>query len=243
MPSKLLLIFSIFFISLITKAQTGSISGAVLDAKTNEGLIGAVVRIDGSQQGSQVDIDGNFLISQVAEGAYQLSISYISYATQKIKVIVENGKTTQVQPILLLEESKMMEEIVVKATKRTHTENAILIESKKADQIIVGISAQQIAKTQDRDAAQVVRRVPGVNIVDNRFVMVRGLNERYNTVLLNDALTPSTEIDVRSFSFDLIPSNTIDRMLIFKTASAENSGEMAGGIIKIYTKSRPDANS
>ena len=81
MPSKLLLIFSIFFISLITKAQTGSISGAVLDAKTNEGLIGAVVRIDGSQQGSQVDIDGNFLISQVAEGAYQLSISYISYAT------------------------------------------------------------------------------------------------------------------------------------------------------------------
>ena len=97
----------------------------------------------------------------------------------------------------------------------------------------MGISAQQIQKSQDRDASQVVRRVPGVSIQDDRFVIIRGLNERYNTVMLNDAITPSTEVDVKSFSFDLIPSTAIDRMMIYKSGAPELPGEFAGGIIKI----------
>jgi hypothetical protein len=85
--------------------------------------------------------------------------------------------------------------------------------------------------------------VPGVSIQDDRFVIVRGLNERYNTVLLNDAITPSTEVDTKAFSFDLIPSSAIDRMLIFKSGSADLPGEFGGGVIKIYTKTIPDGNS
>jgi hypothetical protein len=85
--------------------------------------------------------------------------------------------------------------------------------------------------------------VPGVSIQDDRFVIVRGLNERYNTVMLNDAITPSTEVDTKAFSFDLIPSTAIDRMLIFKSGSADLPGEFGGGVIKIYTKTIPDGNS
>jgi hypothetical protein len=238
------LVFILLPLSIFTlRAQTGAIKGTITDAKTKESLIGAVVLIKGTTKGMQADLDGNFLIENVAEGTHTLSISFVSYKTREIPVTVVAGKTTDVPPVAMEDETKVMAEVIVKAAKKTNTETSLLVETKKLEQIAVGISAQQIAKTQDRDAAQVIRRVPGVSIMDERFVMIRGLNERYNTVLLNDALTPSTEVDVRSFSFDLIPSNAIDRMLIFKTASAENPGEMAGGVVKIYTKSRPDENA
>jgi outer membrane cobalamin receptor len=224
-------------------AQTGTVKGIITDVKTKESLIGAVVMIQGTTKGAQTDIDGTFTIPNLEAGKYILNITYVSYATKNIPVVVEASKTTDLATIALDEETKIMAEVVVKSVKKTNTETSVLVETKKLEQIAVGISAQQIAKTQDRDASQVMRRVPGVSIMDERFVMIRGLSERYNTVLLNDAITPSTEVDVRSFSFDLIPSNAIDRLLIFKTATAENSGEMAGGVVKIYTKSRPDENA
>src|SRR5437868_2135935 len=97
--------------------------------------------------------------------------------------------------------------------------------------------------SQDRDAAQVIRRVPGVTIVGNRFINVRGLSERYSTVMLNGTIAPSTEVDSKAFSFDLIPSNMLDRMLVYKSGSAELPGEFAGADIAITTKGAVDENS
>ncbi|HET7733023.1 MAG TPA: outer membrane beta-barrel protein, partial [Paludibacter sp.] len=92
------------------------------------------------------------------------------------------------------------------------------------------------------DASEVVKRVPGVTIQDNRFIVVRGLNQRYNNVWLNNAATPSSETDVKAFSFDAIPSNMIDNLMIYKTGSPELAGEATGGFIKIFTKNIPDEN-
>jgi hypothetical protein len=246
--NKIIMLRKIFTLVLIPlsilalKAQNGTIKGIISDAKSKESIIGVVVMLQGTNKGVQTDIDGSFTLENVAAGTHNLQISYVSYTSKTVPVVVSENQTTNLGAIIMEEETKVMAEVIVKGIKKTNTENAVLIETKKLEQIAVGVSAQQIAKTQDRDASQVIRRVPGVSIMDERFVMIRGLNERYNTVLLNDAITPSTEVDVRSFSFDLIPSNAIDRMLIFKTASAENSGEMAGGIVKIYTKTRPEVN-
>ena len=141
------------------------------------------------------------------------------------------------------EASHVLDAVEVKAVRKTDTEVSVVSEIKQLSNIAVGVSSQQITKTQDRDASQVVRRVPGVSIFDDRFIVVRGLNERYNTVLLNDIITPSTEVDVKSFSFDLIPSSAIDRMMVFKSPSADLPGDIAGGAIKIYTKTVPDGDN
>jgi outer membrane receptor for ferrienterochelin and colicin len=77
--------------------------------------------------------------------------------------------------------------------------------------VISGISAEQITKLPDRDVAQIAQRVSGVTIVDNRFVVVRGVPERYNQVMINGAIAPSTEIDRRSFSFDMVPAERLIR--------------------------------
>lgn len=96
-----------------------------------------------------------------------------------------------------------LSEVQVVDFKKTNSETAVLLEMKNATQITSGISSQQIQKTADRDAAQVVRRIPGVSIQSN-FINIRGLNQRYNNVLLHNAMAPSMEADVKSFAFDLL---------------------------------------
>ncbi|MDJ1495147.1 TonB-dependent receptor [Cytophagaceae bacterium DM2B3-1] len=235
------LVISLFSISVLV-AQTGSIKGTVKDSKTNEPLIGAAVAIQGTTNGSITDSEGNFLISKAPVGKQVLTITYISYLTKKIEVSVEAGKQIILNTALDEDAGQTLQEVVVTASKATNTEVAVISEIKSIQQVAVGVSAQQISRSPDRDAAQIARRVPGVSIVDNRFILVRGLSQRYNSVLINDVIAPSTEVDVRSFSFDMIPSNIIDRMLIFKSGAGDLPGEFAGGAVKIYTKSAPEEN-
>ncbi|MBD0258858.1 MAG: carboxypeptidase-like regulatory domain-containing protein, partial [Cytophagales bacterium] len=234
------LFFSLFSLCLL--AQTGSIKGTIKDAKTGDALIGATVLIEGTTTGAAADIEGNFLISKAPAGAATLTVSFLGYQAKKINVQVESGKTTVVNTALDEDAGQALAEVVVVAERPTNTEVSLISEIKTAQTIATGVSAEQIVRTQDRDAAQVARRVPGVSIVDNRFVLVRGLTQRYNTVLINDVISPSTEVDIRSFSFDMIPSNMLDRMVIYKNGAAELPGEFAGGVIKVYTKKAPEEN-
>lgn len=236
--SLIVLLFSIF--AQITFAQAG-IQGKVMDKKYKEPLTGAAILIEGTTNGTTADIDGNYTLN-VNPGKYTLVISYVSYKSQKIAdVIVQSGKTTTVN-IDMEEAALMLESVQVVAQARTDTELSMLKSVRTAVQVVNGISSQQIGKTLDRDASEVVKRVPGVTIQDNRFIVVRGLNQRYNNVWLNNAATPSSETDVKAFSFDAIPSNMIDNLLIYKSGSPEISAEATGGFIKISTKNIPDEN-
>ena len=76
--------------------------------------------------------------------------------------------------------------------------------------------------------------------MEDLFIVIRCISERYNSVLLNDALAHSAEPDKKAFSFDIIPSSMLDRVLIYKTGAPELPGEFAGGVVKVYTKNIPD---
>ncbi|MBE9463774.1 carboxypeptidase-like regulatory domain-containing protein [Dyadobacter subterraneus] len=243
MNSKILpLLFLILSFS-VAKAQTGSIKGTIVDAASKEAIIGASVFLKGSTPpvGAATDQDGKFDITGIATGKHTVLVSYISYKNKEIEVTVYPNQAVLINATLE-EDVANLQEVKIVGQRQTFTDVSVITEIKKAEQIAVGISAQQIQKSQDRDASQVVRRVPGVSIQDDRFVIIRGLNERYNTVMLNDAITPSSEVDVKSFSFDLIPSSAIDRIMIYKSGAPELPGEFAGGVIKIYTKTVPDEN-
>lgn len=222
------------------QAQT-QIKGQITDKKLKEPLTGASVLIEGTTNGTTADIDGNYSLN-VAPGKYTLIVSYVSYTTQKIpNVVVKKGEPT-ILNIDMEEVALMLESVQVVAQRRTDTELSMLNSVKSSVQVVNGISSQQIGKTLDRDASEVVKRVPGVTIQDNRFVVVRGLNQRYNNVWLNNAATPSSETDVKAFSFDAIPSSMIDNIMIYKTGSPELSAEATGGFVKIFTKNIPDEN-
>jgi len=235
-----LLFVAIVMFSQFTHSQS-VIKGKVLDKTYKEPLTGATIMIEGTSKGTTANIDGDYEL-KVAPGKYTLVVSYVSYATQRIPNVITNNEIPTVINVDLEEASLMLSSVQVVAQRRTDTELSMLKSIRSSIQVVNGISSQQIGKTLDRDASEVVKRVPGVTIQDNRFVVVRGLNQRYNNVWLNNAATPSSETDVKAFSFDAIPSNMIDNMLVYKTGSPELSAEATGGFIKISTKNIPEEN-
>lgn len=220
----------------------GDIKGVIKDGKDASPLIGVVVNIKNTTIAAVSDADGKYELTGLKDGKYELIFSFISYKKETKTVVLEGGKSVELNVDLQVEGSKELKTVNVTGTRVTRTENAVLMEIKKSSSIVSGISAAQIGKTMDRNAADAVKRIPGVTIQDDRFIVVRGLSDRYNTVWLNDAGTPSSETDKKSFSFDIIPAGLIDRILIAKTPSPELPGDFAGGMIKIYTTSLPDKN-
>ncbi len=215
---------------------TGTIKGRLKDAKTGEAVIGGTVRLDGTTLGTQTDVEGAFVLAKVPAGQYTVIISSVSYKTATLqKVAVAVGKETVLQPTLE-SDNRQLDEVMVRGVRRTNTEVSVINEMRQASVVVSGVSSEQIVKTQDRDAAEVVRRIPGVTIVDNRFIQIRGLSDRYNTVWLNDVTAPSSETDRKSFSFDVVPSSLIDRVLVFKDPSPELPGDFAGGLVKVYLR-------
>lgn len=243
MNTKTILPVIVFLIiSFAGIAQPGVITGNISDANTNETLIGATVALQGTSNGAITDFDGNFRIEKVADGTYNLVVSYISYDNQVVRVAVSGGKSEPVT-IRLKPATVDIGEVKVVAKRRDNTEMSMLSNLKAGNLIVSGITAQQIARSQDKDAAEVIRRVPGITITDGRFVIVRGLIERYNSVMLNGATAPSFEADKRAFSFDAIPSGMISNILIYKSPAPELPADFAGAAITVETKSNADENS
>ncbi len=240
---KTVLALALLFLVSNLSAQSGKITGTIKDITSGEILIGATVMIEGTTKGSSVDVmTEKFVLENLSTGKYNLVARYVSYKDTLLKNIeVKSGQTTELN-ILLSNTGFTLDGATVIGEKK-ETGTAILVEEiKEADGVVVGTTSEDIKKGSDRDGAEVARRLPGVTVIDGRFIMVRGLSERYNAVLLNNALTPSLETDVKSFSFDLIPSQMIDKFLIFKSPTPDLPGEFAGGAIKVYTKNIPDSN-
>jgi TonB-dependent receptor len=239
--SLILLLLSI--VTSVSFAQTGSIRGVVKDSRSGETIIGANVVIEGTTTGTSTQLDGSYQISNLAPGSYNLLITFVSYHRQRIENINVGRGQTVVIDIKLEEDVALLEGVQVRARRTTQTDLSLLSTIKASEVVVSGISAQQISRSQDSDASMVIKRIPGVTVVDGRFIMIRGLSERYNPTMLHNVFAPSMEADVRSFSFDIIPSSLIDQILIYKSPSADLPGEFAGGIVKIFTKNIPDENS
>ena len=235
-----LLLLAGYSIAISSFAQKGTIEGVVYDRLRNESLVGATVIIEGTTTGTITDFDGHFVLSNLNPGTYNILVSFISYQPVVLQnVKVEPNKSTVVK-VDLEEITTAIEGVTVTATRKTSTEVAMISTIKASLTVASGISAQQINRSQDRDASEVIRRVPGVSIIDDRFVVVRGLNQRYNNAWINNASTPSSEADQKAFSFDVIPSAMIDNIVIYKGPSPELPADFTGGFVKIFTKNMPD---
>ncbi|MDI1356200.1 MAG: outer membrane beta-barrel protein [bacterium] len=239
---KIIILLSLFVANYMM-AQNGRISGTIVDSKTGETLPGATIMVEGTLKGGQSDFDGNFSINHVPVGKVTLLATYISYTPLKISdVIVKDKEETKVHIGLEPSSSKDLEEITVVVTLNKENNTALVLQQKNSASVSDGISAETIKRTPDRNTSDVLKRVSGASIQDNKFAIVRGLNERYNAAYLNGAPLPSSESDRKAFAFDIFPSNMLDNLVITKTARPDMPGEFAGGIIDISTKSIPEAN-
>lgn len=222
----------------IVQAQTIKLSGKVINAR-NEALPGATIIIDGAGKQVLADIEGKFYISLEAGKKYTLTVSNTGYQTKSISdVDVTINQENYLE--IVLEDKSNLEGVVIKTTSRKQENTAALLTFQRSNTALSsGLAADFIRRTPDRNTGEVLKRVSGASIQDGKFVVVRGLSDRYNSAVINNAQLPSTEPDKKAFSFDVIPSSLIDNIIINKTATPELPGEFAGGLVQINTKDVP----
>lgn len=234
-------LFSFAFV-LFSNAQTGKIAGKVFDSKTSGALIGVKIMIEGTTTGTSSDYEGKFTIAKLAPGSYNIVATYLGYNKKVITDIeVKNGEATTVS-VSMEEVSKKLGEIVIRGEVKKESANALLIQQKNATTISDGVSIETIRKTPDRNTSDVLKRVSGATIQDNKYAIIRGLPDRYNAAFINGAPLPSSEPDRKAFAFDIFPANLLDNIVIVKSATPDLPGEFAGGLILIKTKDIPDQN-
>ncbi|TWV14846.1 outer membrane beta-barrel protein [Bacteroidaceae bacterium HV4-6-C5C] len=231
----------IFALLLTTAGMAATIKGKVIDKLTKEPLTGTTIQIAGTTLGAIADVDGNYNLP-VKQGIYTLEIRYVGYKNIRQANVKVDG-TELTLDFEMENDTQVLGEVSVVGQKKRNTENALISEQRQSLVVQSGVSAQQITKTQDKDASEVIKRVPGVSIIDEKFVMVRGLSQRYNNVWINGSAVPSSEPDSRAFSFDIIPSSQLDNMVIVKSPAPEYPADFTGGFIMVNTKDMPSENS
>ena len=102
------------------------------------------------------------------------------------------------------------------------------------------LSAEVIARAGDSDIASALRRVPGLTVVDGKFVYVRGLGERYSNVTVNGAAVPSPELSRSVIPLDLFPTSMVRSIKIQKSPSPDVPAGFGGGAIDIRTTNAPN---
>lgn len=223
----------------ITQAQTVLVKGTLTDKENKEPLIGATILLEGTSTGTVTDYDGNYEL-KVPVGKSVLVVSYVGYESQTLNVDLAENAAAPVYNFELSAEAKTLEGVIVVGTVNKNSASALALLQQKSPGMLTGISATDIQRSPDRNTSDVLKRVSGTTVQDNKFVVVRGLSDRYNIATINGMLLPSTEPDRRAFSFDLFPSSVLSSLVIYKTASPDLPGEFAGGVVQVNTKEAPE---
>jgi TonB-dependent receptor len=231
----------------VSAARAGVIAGSVKDDKTGEVLVGAAVSVVGTKLGAVADLDGKYTIQNVPAGIYSLRVLYSGYAQKVVAGVTVSGNET-VQMDITLEpmsteqgDAMRIDDIYVTAERVRETSASLLTERQRASVIGDAISAEQIRLSPDGNANDALKRVTGLSIVDDKFVFVRGVTDRYNATTLNGVAVTGTDTDSdkKSFNFDLMPASLIASTVVVKTATPDQPGDFSGGLVQVNTLGFP----
>ena len=225
--------------SLKQELRHGTVTGLVIDEENGLPVNGATVAIGRQQVIS--DISGRFLC-QLPQGLYTAVVTNVGYNGKNITDIEVKQDAIATVNLTMKRIAGNLQGVVVTSSARRESVAALYVRQKNNAAISDGISAEQIARTPDKNIGESLKRISGISSVDNRYVVVRGLNERYNGAVLNGQLMPSTELNRKQFSFDLIPASLVENVVVTKTLTPDKSAEFGGGLVEVTTLDIPTHN-
>lgn len=237
MRIKFLLI--ILFVSTIALAQSkGTITGVLTDKDANNATLPfANAAIKGTTVGTTTDENGKYTLS-IAAGNYTLIFSFLGYENVEVPVTVKAGETITVNKALGSGSYKL-EDVVVKASGGREKETALLLDQKKAVEIKQSIGAQEMARKGVSDVEEGLTKITGITKVGSRGLFVRGLEDRYNNLLINDLAVPSNNPFKKIIPLDLIPTDVVSIIETYKTFNPNIYGDFAGATFNIVTQTKP----
>ncbi|WP_232517147.1 TonB-dependent receptor [Chitinophaga sp. MD30] len=220
------------------KKEKGRITGKIIDEENGEPVIGATIRI--GEVGSVTDDAGNFSLP-LPEGSYTVMITSMGYGAKEVSDIIINDDETFTLNATLKRQKGNLAMVVVKSSVRKESIASLYSRQKNEAGISNGISREQIAVLPDKNIGETLKRISGVSTTDNRRVVVRGIAERYNIAMMDGATLPSTDVQVRDFEFDIVPSNLVDNVIVSKTATPDMGFGFGGGMVQINTMAISDS--
>jgi hypothetical protein len=213
--------------------------GTVKDQQNSIPLPGVVVEVTGTSDVAVTDVDGRYTCD-LAPGSYDLKVAMDGFQEQHIKLEIGTDRTPTVDVALVME--GMAESVTVEGRINdadSSSAEAQILERKNATVITDNMGSQEMRRNGDSDAAAAMSRVTGLSVVDNQYVFVRGLGERYSNTTLAGSVLPTTEPDKKVVPLDLFPTGLIDSVQIAKTYSPDKSAEFAGGLVQIVPLKLP----
>ncbi len=243
---RLLILIGFIGIATITQAQKAKLTGKITSSK-NEALASVSLTLQSDKtQVSKTDIEGRYSFTIDVAKNYTLVLTYVGYKNKTVQDIKATAANEDLVVDVVLEEANSkLADVTVSANRSSNkgsTDNALISFQKNTNTVASVISAETIKRSPDRNTAEILKRTPGASIQEGKYIIVRGLADRYNQAMLNGILLTSTEPDRKTFSFDLFPSQIIDNIIINKAFVPELPGEWAGGLIQVNTKDVPTKN-
>lgn len=233
MKIKLLLIT--ILLSTFSFAQTkGLIKGTITDKEANNApLAFANALIKGTSLGVTTNEKGEYSIS-IEPGSYVIQFSFVGYENAEVSVTVKAGETTIVNKELGSGGYKL-EDVVVQKNVSREKETALLLDQKKAVEIKQSIGAQEMSRKGISDVEEGLTKITGITKVESRGLFVRGLEDRYNYLLINDLQAPSNSPYKKIIPLDLFPTDIVGVLSVYKTFNPNISGDFAGATVNIET--------
>lgn len=232
---KLKLIVTFLLITVAGFAQNkGTITGILTDKDlNNETLPFANVVIKGTTIGVTTDETGKYTIA-VDAGSYTIQFSFLGYESIEEKVEVKAGETVTLNKALG-SGSYQLKDVVIQNTVSREKETALLLEQKKAVEIKQSIGAQEMSRKGVSDVEEGLTKITGITKVGSRGLFVRGLEDRYNNLLINDLAAPTNNPYKKIIPLDLFPTDIVSVIDVFKTFNPNIYGDFAGGTFNIAT--------
>ncbi|MEM7369376.1 MAG: TonB-dependent receptor [Bacteroidota bacterium] len=221
-------------------AQSGTISGKVIDSKGV--LVGATVYLESSKaQGANSNINGKFIISGVKPGEQTVVFHYLGYNSKTVSVAVNPGEVSEVtvELIPLVYEG---EEVIISTQRRGQTE--AINQQLASDKIANIVSSDRIQELPDVNAAEAIGRLPGVALTrsggEGQKVVIRGMHPKYSAITVNGVRLPSNSSTDRSVDLSLIAPELLDAIEVFKTPLPDMDAEAVGGTVNLRIRKAPD---
>lgn len=221
MKKSLLLILVFFMAGILGLNAQASMEGSVKDKEGNPLDFAYVKLFKGGSliTGTQTDIDGNYLMTNIDPGTYDVEASYIGYSSKrKTGVVVKAGNIMRLNFELPVE-GELLDAVVIEVYK------APLID---IDNTTTGgtVTSKQIANLPTKSVNAIAATTAGVSSQDGGGMSFRGGRTNSNAIL----------VDGIRVSANSIPQSEIEQMQVITGGLAAKYGDATGGLISITTK-------
>lgn len=240
---KLKFIVTFLLINVIGFAQNkGTISGTLTDKDlNNEPLPFANVLIKGTAIGVTTDETGKYNIS-IEAGTYTIIFSFVGYESIEEQIVVKAGETLTINKALG-SGSYQLQDVVIQNTVSREKETALLLEQKKAVEIKQSIGAQEMSRKGVSTVEEGLTKISGITKVESKGLFIRGLEDRYNSLLLNGLAVPSNSPFKKIIPLDQFPTDVVGYMDVYKTFNPDIYGDFAGATIDVITSQTQESQT